>query len=183
MFTSIEPMCNLKNQSSTAILVSPCTHLSIHHPGQEKTDKLPPGMRNQPSVASLISSCSGYNAGYEAMMSIQQPRQENIDELSCKNTITMNGHCSTFLTTTDPYIRVHIQARTHHSWSHRRTHLKLRFKDRWSGSSTYRLYQMIMMSSEKPCRTIPLASPVPGALLHRPNDYQAWNPLSLQVKE
>ncbi|KAG2133863.1 ribonuclease H-like domain-containing protein [Suillus cothurnatus] len=40
-----------------------------------------PGMVNQPSVASLVYSFDRYAARYEAMMSVQHPRQEKIDEL------------------------------------------------------------------------------------------------------
>ncbi|KAG1749019.1 ribonuclease H-like domain-containing protein [Suillus paluster] len=40
-----------------------------------------PGMKNQPSVASLVWSYDRYAVKYEAMMSIQHPRQEKIDEL------------------------------------------------------------------------------------------------------
>lgn len=40
-----------------------------------------PGMVNQPSVASLVYSFDRYAVRYEAMMSVQHPRQEKIDEL------------------------------------------------------------------------------------------------------
>ncbi|KAJ8581687.1 stem cell self-renewal protein Piwi [Rhizopogon salebrosus TDB-379] len=40
-----------------------------------------PGLKNQPSVASLVWSYDRFAARYEAMMSIQHPRQEKIDEL------------------------------------------------------------------------------------------------------
>ncbi|KAG2348507.1 Piwi-domain-containing protein [Suillus weaverae] len=40
-----------------------------------------PGMINQPSVASLVYSYDRYAVRYEAMMSVQHPRQEKIDEL------------------------------------------------------------------------------------------------------
>ncbi|KAG2158147.1 Piwi-domain-containing protein [Suillus bovinus] len=40
-----------------------------------------PGTINQPSVASLVYSFDRYAVRYEAMMSVQHPRQEKIDEL------------------------------------------------------------------------------------------------------
>ncbi|KAJ8583601.1 hypothetical protein M405DRAFT_866890 [Rhizopogon salebrosus TDB-379] len=44
---------------------------------------LAPGLKNQPSVASLIRSSDRFAARYEAMISIQHPRQEK--STSCAN--------------------------------------------------------------------------------------------------
>ncbi|KAG2041475.1 ribonuclease H-like domain-containing protein [Suillus americanus] len=54
-------------------LVHPAPGADVGHPA--------PGMVNQPSVASLVYSFDRYAARYEAMMSVQHPRQEKIDEL------------------------------------------------------------------------------------------------------
>jgi eukaryotic translation initiation factor 2C len=45
----------------------------VSHPG--------PGMTNQPSIASLVWSFDKHAMKYAAFSCVQQPRQENIDEL------------------------------------------------------------------------------------------------------
>jgi hypothetical protein len=49
--------------------------------GANAMGHLAPGLKNQPSVASLVWSYDRFAARYKAMMSIQHPHQEKIDEL------------------------------------------------------------------------------------------------------
>jgi hypothetical protein len=78
-----------KLQSSPFMIIGMCrpclaleTHRRLVHPAPGADVGHPaPGMVNQPSVASLVYSFDRYAARYDAMMSVQHPRQEKIDEL------------------------------------------------------------------------------------------------------
>ncbi|KAG1858414.1 Piwi domain-containing protein [Suillus subalutaceus] len=67
------PKSGALEKLTSAPLVHPAPGADVGHPA--------PGMVNQPSVASLVYSFDRYAARYEAMMSVQHPRQEKIDEL------------------------------------------------------------------------------------------------------
>jgi eukaryotic translation initiation factor 2C len=60
----------------------------VGHPGA--------GMKNQPSVASMVWSFDNHAMKYAAFSSVQEPRQEHIEELGSMMTVGQT-YCSSWI--------------------------------------------------------------------------------------